>query len=624
MKDLTPAQAWAMLPQTPGCHALSLAFSRSLEHLLGQDDPLVLWVAYGLMADLDDGQGCWSTEHAAERVDQHWHRLQAEPGEAQVRWPASSVFLESFADSTAVGEANSDAPLIVDQGQIYLRKMFQAEHWIARSLLDRLSRPLMGLPAAANLALPKLFSYSQGSTEDLQCLAAVNAWAAPVALLAGGPGTGKTYTVVNYLALAILASPEPPRILLLAPTGKAATRLAESVQQAKQRLDLSPDQLAAIPDEGLTLHRALGLGGRGGPHRDRHDPLDADIVVVDETSMVDLVMMAQLLDAVAPQAKLLLVGDAHQLASVQAGAVFGDLCLGSKAWNPTSAWKHAVVSAIEGEVAAPSVTPTLPDVTVHLQESRRYDPKRGIGRLARALLAGDAPGCLELLRDPDETQVQWIQIPEDAVYDARRLWVPLLARCREGYATYWQAQGGAARLAACGHFQVLCAARGGILGVQEANARIWAEFLDARRSLGESDASLRAMTIMMNRNDYATGLFNGDVGVIERGSDQGLRAYFDKQGRGEEPLSLSVARIGGYDPAFAMTIHKSQGSEFDQVMILLGDQPGPGLTRELLYTAVTRAKQGLCIVASPSVIISCAQQVVSRRSGLQARLQPPG
>lgn len=613
--------SWDALPKAPAPHALGLAFAQSLQTILGDQDPLVLWTAYGLISDLEEGHGCWAVRDLGTRIPQLWRRAYEVAGEETLEMPDAQALGQRLRASPCVDEPGSDAPIIVEQGRLYLRKIYQAERWVATWFQTALARPCRPLPPQVASRLPELFSYSQDLRNDLQCIAAVNAWMAPVSLLAGGPGTGKTYTVVNYLALAVLASPTPPKILLLAPTGKAATRLAESVLGAKRRLELEDTVKAQIPDEGLTLHRALGLGGRGGPKHDRHRPLDADLIVVDESSMVDLVMMAQLLDAVPAHAKLLLVGDAHQLASVQAGTVFGDLCQGARRWQPSEAWTQRIEEAIAGqtqEAVAPALT--LGDVRVHLQVSRRYDSEKGIGRLARAILDGDVDSCLALLHDPEETQLDVVLLPEEPSSSVMQAWAPLLGRCREGYASYWAAESPLQRMRATGDFQVLCATRSGHFGVEAANAEMWRNFMGHRARLGDGEGSKRAMTIMMTRNDYGTGLFNGDVGVIDRGSEGGLRAYFEKEGDDEGLFSLSVARIGGYEPAFAMTIHKSQGSEFDRVLVVLGAQGGSGLNRELLYTAITRAKEGVCIVASESVLRGCIAHRVHRRSGLGAKL----
>lgn len=610
------------LGQAPSHHPLALAFARSLAALLDENDPVILWIAYGLMVDLQEGQSCWSLGQSGLRIASLWKRAQGESCAQELQVLELETIAQRCKAGRAIGDPQSDAPLILDGTRIYLRKIYQAECFIAAWVKARLEAPSQDLPSSAAKSLPTLFQYSSSLSDDLQCIAAVNAWMAPFAILAGGPGTGKTYTVVNYLALCVLASAQAPKVLLLAPTGKAAARLAESVLKAKNNLKLPESVLSHIPEQGMTLHRALGLARRDGPIHHRGRPLDADIVVVDESSMVDLVMMAQLLDAVAPQTKLLLVGDANQLASVDAGAVFADLCQGQSQWTPSSDWKDAVLAGIEARPGQRAMTsPSLSDLRVHLRVSRRYDAQAGIGLLAEALLAGDVDACVQALRDPEQTQLEWVELNTDAVHpSASAAWAQLLPRCASGYHAYWKASTPRGRLSAKGQFQVLCATRGGHYGVESGNAELWRSFSAKQGARDVAGSSLRGMAIMMTRNDYATGLFNGDVGVILAGAQGGTFAYFEKDAGQEDLCALSLARIGAYDPAFAMTIHKSQGSEYDHVMVVLGDQPSPGLNRELLYTAVTRAKKSVCIVASASVLSASIRNRVQRASGLGERL----
>lgn len=616
--------SFSALGQAPGHHPLALAFARALSALLAESDPVVLWIGYGLMVDVQEGQSCWTLAQAGGRIASLWRRAHPASEHQEMERVDARYVVQRCLESKAIGKPGSDAPIIMDEGTLYLRKLYQAEQFIATWVKAKLQGQVRPLPASAAAALPELFRFSEALTQDLQCIAAVNAWMTPLALLAGGPGTGKTYTVVNYLALCMLASEAPPKVLLLAPTGKAAARLAESVLKAKQALELPASVLDHIPEQGMTLHRALGLAHRDGPTRHRLRPLDADIIVVDETSMVDLVMMAQLLDAVPDRARLLLVGDANQLASVNAGAVFGDLCQGQDQWSPSDAWHRALLASMEGKAADPVMTqaPTLADVRVHLVHSRRYDPNAGIGPFARALLAGDIEHCLQALRDSDQPELSWVELDATAgPATATSLWAPLVAHCRRGYEGYINATSPRARLQAKGHFQVLCATRSGPYGVETANAELWRHLFIKAGRYESGGSSQLGMAIMMTRNDYATGLFNGDVGVIEVGPGGSAFAYFEKEAGEGELHALSLSRIGAYDPAFAMTIHKSQGSEYDHVMVVLGDQVNAGLNRELLYTAVTRAKKRVCIVASEQVLAACIRNRVQRNTGLGDRLR---
>lgn len=619
-KEEGTAHFLARLEQSEGRNALAWAFSQAVGRVCKEQDPRILLALYGLFSDLEDGHGCWELSECSRRIQNILQRDLGEDEEIKFTGPSAEQWHELLTASACADVPGGDGPLLLDAGRLYLRKMYQAEAWVAEYVGHALRKEPRTLDAKGSAALRELFAGAEKLEQDLQCIATVNAWAAPFAILAGGPGTGKTYSVVNYLALAVLCSPEPPSILLLAPTGKAAMRLAESIRAAKERLSLSPEQLALIPDQASTIHRALGLGGRASAQRDRQHPLEADLVVVDESSMVDLVMMAQLMDALSPQARLLLVGDAHQLASVDAGAVFGDLCLGHREWSPGAAWKEGIESCIRGGEVPLLPAPQPQDISVHLQVSRRFDPTRGIGQLARKILAGDEEGCLELLRDSSQQELRWLELDEESAASSHDPWRPWLAECAKGYQEHWRAQSPKERLLAGHRFQVLCATKKGPLGAQATNQALWRHAWPARQKLGERGDSRRAMSIMMTRNDPATGLSNGDVGIIDRDEDGKLRAYFESSGTEDGMRSLSLARLGVYEPAFAMSIHKSQGSEYDKVLIVLPPGASGGLSRELLYTALTRSKKQAWILASESAIRSCVRRRVHRRSGLGRRL----
>lgn len=611
----------ARLERCEGRHALAWAFAQAVGRVCKEQDPRILLAAYGLFSDLEDGHGCWEVSEISRRIQSILQRDLGEDEEVKFIGPSAEQWRELLAASACVDAPGGDAPLLLDNERLYLRKMYQAEAWVAEYVSRALQREPRILDPKGIATLEELFAGSATLDQDLQCIGAVNAWASPFAILAGGPGTGKTYSVVNYLAIAVLCSVEPPSILLLAPTGKAAMRLAESVRAAKGRLSLSPEQLALIPDQASTIHRALGLGGHASALRDRSHPLEADLVVVDESSMVDLVMMAQLMDALSPEARLLLVGDAHQLASVDAGAVFGDLCLGHREWTPASAWKRGIESCIRGDAAPTLPAPTPQDVSVHLQVSRRFDPTRGIGQLARKILTGDEEGCLELLRDPSQEELRWLELDEASAGSSHDPWRAWISECAKGYHDHWKANSPKERLLAGHRFQVLCATKNGPLGVHATNQALWRHAWPSRQQLGERGDSRRAMSIMMTRNDPATGLSNGDVGIIDRDDDGKLRAYFESSGTEDGMRSLSLARLGVYEPAFAMSIHKSQGSEYDKVLIVLPPGASGGLSRELLYTALTRSKKQAWILAGESAIRSCVRRRVHRRSGLAQRLR---
>jgi exodeoxyribonuclease V alpha subunit len=414
--------------------------------------------------------------------------------------------------------------------------------------------------------------------------------------VSGGPGTGKTSTVVKILALLAererAAGRRPPRALLLAPTGKAAMRLTESIRREKARLDCDDVVRGAIPEEAATIHRALGTidGSTTRFRHHREHPLAADVVLVDEASMVDLALMARLADAVPAVARFILLGDEDQLASVEAGAVLGELCAGS------------------GERAAP-----LGPCVVRLTRSWRYRPGSGIEALANAINAGEAERALAILDDPAYPDVERVEAARDAALSGS-----LRASAVDGFRSYLEEDDPRRRLDALERFRLLCAHRRGPHGVETANAEGEAALAEEGLLSRGDGPTYDGRPIIVTRNDYQLQLFNGDVGTIVEEGDRKLAFFLAPDGT---PRRLSPARLPPHETVFAMTVHKSQGSEFDRVAVLLGDEPTPLLTRELLDTAVTRARQAVTLHGTADVVAHAVRRRTERASGLRDALR---
>lgn len=530
-----------------------------------------------------------------------------------------------------------NSPLVLEGTRLYLRRNWRAEQCIRASIAARLALPCP-VPPHLRDALTQLFdgkanpAAPHGSgAPDWQQVACALAARQHVTLITGGPGTGKTTTVVRLLAL-LLATPTTAtprlRIALAAPTGKAAARLSESIASAVQQL---PEHLRQhMPTQAVTLHKLLQVRGNMA-----HDPvpeLAVDLVVVDEASMIDLDMMARLLTAVPLGARLVLLGDKDQLASVEAGAVMGQLCAGAEQGGysaDTVAWvaQHtgADISAWAGEG-----TTALAQQTVMLRFSRRFGHDSAIGRWATAVNAGQIAGLQALWSHtptwpahaqaptPADTPVNAIAAvnslqpthPGDPMLGARvrqgwQQWLHEIRAMTCGACTDAQAL---AALTAFGQFQVLCALREGPWGVDALNHRI-------ATSLGLAPEGWYAgRPVMVTRNDYDLQRMNGDVGLCLPHAN-GLRVAFP-DGHGGIHWVLP-SRLDAVDNVFAMTVHKSQGSEFDQVCLVLPDQAQAVLTRELLYTGITRAKSQLTLVVPRAhVLLQAAQTRVLRSGGL--------
>jgi len=504
--------------------------------------------------------------------------------------PALGSWCAQLQTSALVGDGSAPVPLVFEApARLYLYRYACYQRSLARDLLQRANDADAVDEVVLQRGLARLFGASAG---DGQRRAAEIAVRRRFSVISGGPGTGKTSTVAAVMALlqqlAMTGGGDPLRICLLAPTGKAAQRLADAVKDKVAGLAISDDVRATIPREASTIHRALGYQRRRPTHF-RHDadhPLAADVVLVDEASMVDVALLAKLVAAVAPAARLILLGDRDQLASVEAGAILGDIC------------------------AAATAGTAIGESVVHLTHSYRYDTASAIGDLATAVNAGDADGAVATLQRGGAAQLLEVETTDDL----RHALAPVLC---EYFGPL--AKGSAAdRLAQLEHFRILCAHRRGPLGVDEVN-RMVAEVLRAAGLLRAAGDCYDGRPIMITRNDYQLDLFNGDVGVIAPDPDGGsLRAFFRTPAGGLRRLSM--ARLPPHETVFATTIHKSQGSEFDRVAVLIPQRASDVLTRELVYTGVTRARTQVTLCGSEAVLRLAIGRRVERASGLREAL----
>ena len=519
----------------------------------------------------------------------------------------------------------ASSPLVLEGNRLYLRRNWNAEQSIRAAIAARLDLPSIE-PQGLSDSLDKLFasaaepSGTANPMVDWQKVACAVAARQRFTLITGGPGTGKTTTVVRLLALLqsnALKSGKVLRIALAAPTGKASARLGESIASAVLKLPL--DMQAQIPDTAVTLHKLLQI--RPNQTEASAPELAVDLVVVDEASMIDLEMMARLLAAVPLTASLILLGDKDQLASVEAGAVMGQLCEGALQGRYTAQTISWVKKAAGADLSAWAGDGSpLAQQTVMLRFSRRFADDSSIGLWARAVNEGNTTAVKTLWKaTPEfasggEVAIDRMQ-PEHPV-DARlkthvqqgwKEWRQVIRQLESGPCTDEQAR---QALVEYSKFQVLCAVREGPWGVETLNRRI-------ALSLGfVGDGWYAGRPVMVTRNDYALKLMNGDVGLCLPHST-GLRVAFpDGQGgiRWVQP-----SRLDAVESVFAMTVHKSQGSEFDHVCLVLPDQAVAVLTRELLYTGITRAKNRLTLVVPQlSVLWRSVETQVLRSGGLSA------
>jgi len=454
-----------------------------------------------------------------------------------------------------------------------------------------------------------------------QKLAVATALSGRFTLISGGPGTGKTTTVARLLALLqrqALATGAALRIRLAAPTGKAAARLTESLGRAIDELAHGwPEVCDALPRQAATLHRLLGaVPGRRGFRHHADNPLVLDVLVVDEASMVDLPLMARLLAALPEGARLILLGDKDQLSSVEAGAVLGDICgLSRSGMSPEQGRWLARLTGYDLAPWCQASGPALRDRICLLRKSWRFDGQSGIGRLARAVNLGQTDQVAALLDQP----------PADlAFHGGEDRLSSLLAAAVAGYRPYLDclAQGpcdaerAANALALFNRCRVLCAVRDGSWGVGPLGLTIARALQQAGCLLPEGDWYV-GRPVMITQNDHGLGLYNGDIGLTAF-DGQRLRVWFQlPDGRVHGFLP---SRLPPHESALAMTVHKSQGSEFDHTLLVLPDSPLPVLTRELLYTGITRAKGRLSLFAPRPLLLQTLGRLTERASGLPLAL----
>ncbi|MFC3034628.1 exodeoxyribonuclease V subunit alpha [Pseudoalteromonas fenneropenaei] len=519
----------------------------------------------------------------------------------------------------AVGEGK---PLQCFAHYLYLARLAAYEALLAQRF-SALARQPMLLDEVRLSALLDSYFPATNNEIDWQKIACAIAASRRLSVITGGPGTGKTTTVTKLLAiLQSLYLAAPLAIKLVAPTGKAAARLTESIKGAKVKLGLAPELAALIPEQAQTLHRLLGVIPHSNKFRhDQGNPLHLDVLIVDEASMVDLALMAKLVNALPENARLILLGDKDQLASVDTGNVLSDLCETLRLGEVPS-YSEALREQLKRwcDVNLPAAKTPSPlvigDCLAFLQKSHRFASNSGIGQLALAVNRNDL-NHFDWVWQQNFADLNWYGL-DQTQYQA------LIERAVDAYSHYLLAiqQGASAAQvhALFAHFRLLVAVREGPYGLEELNRKI--ELALMQRGLIRLTSHIYAgMPVMISQNDYQLKLFNGDIGILLPDEQGQLKAVFMDEG--ETPRSIYPARLPKYDVAYVMTIHKSQGSEFAHTAILLPplQRAQIGINRQLLYTGITRAKQRLELVAQPEVLKLAMRKSVARSSGLALRLK---
>lgn len=571
-----------------------------------------------------------------------------------------NIELEFDAKLNALAQQNPydlviNYPLVLMQGRLYFSRYWFYQQQVFFSINTRLEStesisPSVQLGQTLQQLFPEKYTQSSSSKPEpnWQMLAAASACLNRFSVITGGPGTGKTTTVTRLLAALISQQPNL-RIALAAPTGKAAARLVESIVAAKTKLAETFPLAEKIPITSFTLHRLLGWRPDGFSYN-HNKTLPYDLVIVDEASMVDLPMMAQLMESLGEHTKLILLGDKDQLASVEAGSVLGDLCDSGVMVNgyhahglqAQRAQQLESLCGLEDGFLTAYIEPDAPlmaNSLTQLRKSYRFTSDSGIGQLASAVNGGRYDLVEQSFAQYDDIQsysalysLDRSESEEEKSKEAEQAWQQQVVN---GYGFYLQAiakgESPEVVLELFNQFQLLCALRQGNSGLLALNERIQT-LLQARGllTLGFNDASqgqsssqqrwYSGRPVMITRNDYELNLFNGDIGIamvvpnVGLGDQQELRVCFIADGKVRQILP---ARLPEHETAFAMTVHKSQGSEFTDVALVLPESHSPVISRELIYTAITRAKSSFSLYSNRDVLERGVSSRIERASGLR-------
>jgi len=590
---------------------LDIHFAEFMQRLDGRNDTGIFLAAASVSSSNRQGHICLDFSGISDRPLLPEYNLY---------YPGKEIWIEKLKTSPVVGTSCDFKPLILDgSSKLYLHRYFEYQKDLVQFIKNRVSDHFYPKLSGLQKNLNRLFGEEMGGKEvDWQRIAAVVAATRKFCVISGGPGTGKTTTIVKLIALLLeMNHGKPLKIALAVPTGKAAAKLQDSIRAALEELNCSDDIKSLMPNEASTIHRLLGtIPGSPYFRFNEKNRLDVDAVIVDESSMVDLALLAKLVRSLPDDAKLILVGDKDQLASVEAGSVFADIC-DAGVMNVFSKDFYRIIDQISSEKTTRSDKKTtenrIENCMIQLLTNYRFGDESGIGKVSSAVNSGNGPLALMHLKDQKYPDIRIEKVP------ARR---GLKDRIKDtvipGFRDYLIAGNPQDKIEAFGKFRILCALKEGPFGVFAVN-RMIEEILRENRLIRSENIWYEGRPVMIVENDYNLRLFNGDVGIsMLDPTDQEMRVFFPDNRSGLK--KIHPMRIGPHETVFAMTVHKSQGSEFENVILILPDRESPVLTRELIYTGITRSQKQVLIWGDEQIFENAVSRRVNRVSGLKDAL----
>jgi len=547
--------------------------------------------------------------------------LKGEDGIDPVVCPELNTWCKQLRETAVVGNPGEYKPLILDgRSRLYLFRYWEYQEKLADSIRRRIHDT--GVDIGIGLLkkeLIRLFPFNEAETINWQRVAAFTALTKKFCVISGGPGTGKTSIVATILALLLKrAGAERLRIALIAPTGKAAAKLQEAIRSMKTKLPCPNSIKDEIPEEASTIHRMLGFIPDSPYFRhNAKNTLPVDVVVVDEASMVDLALMSKLIQALPLHARIILLGDKDQLASVEAGAVLGDICDTGTEHGFSQGFckdcKEVTGYTIHTQQNGMPES-EIRDCIIQLEKNYRFGSDSGIGAVSYAVNTGDGDRAIQRMKSGVYGDITWKNLPHP-----NDLPQVIKGTIIQGYGDYLRDRDSFEVFQVFERFRILCALREGPFGVAALN--ILAEQILREEKLINPDRRwYSGRPVLITRNDYTLRLFNGDMGIVlsDPSVNNELRVFFpaaDGTVRKFHPF-----RLPEHETVYAMTVHKSQGSEFDKVLLVLPDRESPVLTRELIYTSITRAKKSVEIWGNENVFCTAVSRYIERTSGLRDAL----